>query len=38
MKLNWPGRMEEIEFEDIHILLDGAHNEPAIEQLVNSIA
>ena len=38
MKLNWPGRMEEIELEDAHILLDGAHNEPAIEQLVNSIA
>ena len=37
VKLDWPGRMEHIKFNDKRILLDGAHNELAIEQLVASI-
>ena len=36
-KLDWPGRMEQIKLNDRRILLDGAHNELAVEQLVKSI-
>ena len=36
-KFNWPGRMEEIELGKQQILLDGAHNELAIRQLLTSI-
>ena len=36
-KLDWPGRMEQIEFKGRQILLDGAHNELAIQRLVDSL-
>ena len=36
-KLDWPGRMEKIELGNRQILLDGAHNELAIRQLLKAI-
>jgi len=35
--IDWPGRMEEVELNGKRIILDGAHNKFAIDQLINSI-